>query len=152
MEDNNKNEMYKLSKNNTEKSNIELLNDLKNISSSNSNFNPPEIVKPKSSLAMQVEGLSFEEQKEMLNKMTASRTTNRYNEYLGRSYSLEDVKNLKLSVDESVKILINEAVLAPRMDIKKVALMVDDFYKSKNENTPPANIDEKAGIKKIARF
>lgn len=140
MEDNNK----------TDISNIELLNDLKNISSSDSK--PHEIIKSRSSLAMQMEGLNFEEQKEMLNKMTANRTINRYNEHVGKRYSLEDIKNLNISVDESVKILLNEAVLAQRMDMKSVTLMVNDFHKSKIEKTEPANIVEKAIVRKTARI
>ena len=140
MEDNNKTDISK----------IELLNDLKNISSSDSK--PHEIIKSRSSLAMQMEGLNFEEQKEMLNKMTANRTINRYNEHVGKRYSLEDIKNLNISVDESVKILLNEAVLAQRMDMKSVTLMVNDFHKSKIEKTEPANIVEKAIVRKTARI
>lgn len=151
MEYNNKNEMYQFDPNSTDTSKIDLLNHLKNISSANSNFNPPEIVKPKSSLARQMEGLNFEEQKELLNKMAASGTTNRINEYVGKRYSLEDIKNLNVGLVESVKILINEAAVAPRMDMKSVTLMVDDFYKSKIEKPETAPVVEKTSIKKTAR-
>lgn len=151
MEYNNKNEMYQFDPNSTDTSKIDLLNHLKNISSANSNFNPPEIVKPKSSLARQMEGLNFEEQKELLNKMAASGTTNRINEYVGKRYSLEDIKNLNVGLVESVKILINEAAVAPRMDMKSVTLMVDDFYKSKIEQPQTAPVVEKTSIKKTAR-
>jgi hypothetical protein len=148
MEYNNNNEIHQFEQRNIDTSKIELLNHLKNISSANSNFNKPEIVKPKSSLSSQMEGLSFEEQKEMLNKMAASGTTNRINEYVGKRYSLDDIKKLNVGVVESVKMLINEAAVAPRMDMKSVSVMVDDFYKSTIDKPKTAPAMKKTSMKR----
>jgi hypothetical protein len=144
---NNNNEIHQFEQRNIDTSKIELLNHLKNISSANSNFNPP-IVKAKSSLAQQMEGLSFEEQKEMLNKMAASGTTNRINEYVGKRYSLDDIKKMNVGVVESVKMLINEAAVAPRMDMKSVSLLVDDFYKSTIDKPKTVPVVKKINMKK----
>jgi hypothetical protein len=95
-----------------------------------------------------MEGLSFEEQKEMLNKMAASGTTNRINEYVGKRYSLDDIKKMNVGVVESVKMLINEAAVAPRMDMKSVSLLVDDFYKSTIDKPKTVPVVKKINMKK----
>ena len=143
MEYNNNNAIHQFEQRNIDTCKIELLNHLKNISSANSNFNQPEIVKPKSSLASQMEGLSFEEQKEMLNKMASSGSSGRPSEYVGKRYSLDDLKKMDLSVVESVKLLINEAATSPRMDMKSISFMVEDLEQSKIEKAPVKPVAKK---------
>lgn len=153
MEYTNKNEMYHIESCNTDIIKIDLLNHVKKIRNESIELaeSQPEVVKPKSELGRQMEGLSFEEQKEMLNKMAVSRSTIRINEYVGKRYSLEQIKALDVSVSESVRILINEAAVSPRMDMKSVTVMVEDFHKSRKEDRANQNIAEKTSHKKFAR-
>lgn len=151
MEYTNKNEKHHFDSFNNDMTKIDLLNHLKRIR--NEPAEPqPEVKPPKSALGRQMEGLSFEEQKEMLNKMSASRSTTRINEYVGKRYSLEQIKALDVSVNESIKLLINEAAVAPRMDLKSVTLMVDDFHRSrKNESSNDQVVIDKSTHRKIAK-
>lgn len=131
MEYNNKNEMHQFDLQIFDHSEIDLLTHLKNIDSVTVNSMQTEPTKPKSALATQMDGLSFDEQKKLLNKMAVYGNYNKPSQYVGKRYSVEDIKRLNMGLTESVKILINEAAVAPRMDMKSVSLMVDDFYKSK---------------------
>ena len=151
MEYTNKSEMHQFDSSLEDRSKIDLINHLRQLSKSSIEEIQPEVTKPKSDLAKQMEGLSFEEQKEMLNKMSASRSTTRINEYVGKRYSLEQIKALDVSVSESIKLLINEAAVAPRMDMKSVSVMVDDFYRSrKNESSNDQVIIDKPTHRKLA--
>jgi len=154
MEYTNKSEMHQFDSSIEDRSKIDLINHLRQLSTSSIEEIQPEVIKPKpkSDLAKQMEGLSFEEQKEMLNKMSASRSTTRINEYVGKRYSLEQIKALDVSVSESIKLLINEAAVAPRMDMKSVSVMVDDFHRSrKNESSNDQVIIDKPTHRKLAR-
>lgn len=151
MEYTNKSEMHQFDSSLEDRSKIDLINHLRQLSKSSIEEIQPEVTKPKSDLAKQMEGLSFEEQKEMLNKMSASRSTTRINEYVGKRYSLEQIKALDVSVSESIKLLINEAAVAPRMDMKSVSVMVDDFHRSrKNESSNDQVIIDKPTYRKLA--
>lgn len=152
MEYTNKSEMHQFDSSAADLSKIDLINHLRHLSKSDIAEVQPEITKPKSDLAKQMEGLSFEEQKEMLNKMSASRSTTRINEYVGKRYSLEQIKALDVSVNESIKLLINEAAVAPRMDMKSVTLMVDDFHRSrKDESSNDQVVIDKPTHRKVAK-
>lgn len=152
MEYTNKSEMHQFDSSLEDRSKIDLINHLRQLSKSSIEEIQPEVTKPKSDLAKQMEGLSFEEQKEMLNKMSASRSTTRINEYVGKRYSLEQIKALDVSVSESIKLLINEAAVAPRMDMKSVSVMVDDFQRSrKNESSNDQVIIDKPTHRKLAK-
>lgn len=152
MEYTNKSEMHQFDSSAADLSKIDLINHLRHLSKSDIAEVQPEITKPKSDLAKQMEGLSFEEQKEMLNKMSASRSTTRINEYVGKRYSLEQIKALDVSVNESIKLLINEAAVAPRMDMKSVTLMVDDFHRSrKDESSNDQVVIDKHTHRKVAK-
>jgi len=151
MEYTNKTEMHQFEAHSNYVSKVDLINHLRNIQSSKETpESVPEIpVKPKSVLAQQMEGLSFEEQKEMLNKMAASGSTPRVQEYVGKRYSLEDLKKLDIGLTESVKILINEAATAPKMDLKSITVMVDDFHRSKLDTHAPTAPVRKQSQKKL---
>lgn len=152
MEYTNKNEKHHFDSFNSDMIKADLLNHLKRIR--NEPVDPqPEVTPPNSELGRQMEGLSFEEQKEMLNKMSASRSTTRINEYVGKRYSLEQIKALDVSVNESIKLLINEAAVTPRIDMKSVTLMVDDFHRSrKDESSNDQVVIDKPTHKKIAKI
>lgn len=151
MEYTNKNEIHQFEAHSNDVSKVDLINHLRNIQTSNTTPEPSteQPVKPKSALAQQMEGLSFEEQKEMLNRMAASGSTPRVQEYVGKRYSLEDLKKLDVGLTESVKILINEAATAPRMDLKSITVMVDDFHRSKLDTTEAKPMVKKQSSKKL---
>ena len=151
MEYNNINDMHQFEARQTETSKLDLLTHLKTLNANHSADNQPktETVKPKSALAKQMEGLSFEEQKEMLNKMASSGSSGRPSEYVGKRYSLDDLKKMDLSVVESVKLLINEAATSPRMDMKSISFMVEDLEQSKIEKAPVKPVSKKSTHKNL---
>lgn len=151
MEYTNKNEIHQFEAHSNDVSKVDLINHVRNIQSSKATLaqETGKTVKPKSELAQQMEGLTFEEQKEMLNRMAASGSMPKVQEYVGKRYSLEDLKKLDVGLTESVKILINEAATAPRMDLKSITVMVDDFHKAKLTDNEQKPIVKKQTAKKL---
>lgn len=93
----------------------------------------PQPITRRSSLAEEMKGLDFETQKKLLNAMAKNGTYPRSHEHSIKRYTADDIYNMNVSLQDSIKILINEAAMTPRADLKNVTAIVNEFQQMRSD-------------------
>lgn len=117
------------------KNNVNAVNNTESVEKQNmgESYTRP-LITSQTSLAEQMKGLDFETQKKLLNSMARSGIAIKKSEPSMKRYTVQDIYEMNESLQDSIKILINEAAMAPKTDIQGVNEIVNEFRKMHSDS------------------